>query len=120
MKKNWIRKLIGGLSVTSALFVFQACYGTPQDFGLDLLLEGQVKSKAGVPVKGVKVSIAENGQYELTNEAGEFSIYTEMLDVLTVKFEDIDSITNGYFVNRDTLLKGQYEDVYLDITLDEK
>lgn len=31
MKKGWIRKLICGLSFGSALFIFQACYGTPQD-----------------------------------------------------------------------------------------
>ena len=32
-----IRKLLKGLSLTSALFVFQACYGTPQtgNIGID-------------------------------------------------------------------------------------
>ena len=44
MKSNWIRKIIGGMSLTTAMFIFQACYGTPQDMGLDMLVEGQVKS----------------------------------------------------------------------------
>ena len=51
MKTNWIKKLIGGLSLTSTMFIFQACYGTPQDFGMDVLIEGQVKSKtSGLPI----------------------------------------------------------------------
>ena len=45
MKRNILRKIIGGISLTSVMFVFQACYGTPQDFGFDLLVQGQVKSK---------------------------------------------------------------------------
>ena len=69
MKKNWIRGLIGGLSFTSALFVFQACYGTPQDYGSDLLLEGQVKSKkTGLPIEGIKVAVSQTSQYEVTNK----------------------------------------------------
>ena len=35
------------------MFIFQAWYGTPQDFGLDLLVEGQVKSNTSeLPIKG--------------------------------------------------------------------
>ena len=63
MHKKWVRRIVGGLSFTSALFVFQACYGTPQDFGLDILLEGQVKSKStGLPIQGIKVSVEINIQ----------------------------------------------------------
>jgi len=121
MKRNWIRKIIGGLSFTSALFVFQACYGTPQDFGFDSLIEGQVKAKtSGLPIKGIKVSIADNMQYEITNENGQFSFYTEMLDGLTLQFQDIDSIQNGLYINKDTVLTQISEKVYLDIMLEEK
>jgi hypothetical protein len=85
MKKNVIRKILGGLSLTSAMFVFQACYGTPKDFGLDLFIEGQVKSKAsGLPIKGIKVSIVDSMQYEMTDEDGKFSFYTEKLEGLTL------------------------------------
>lgn len=121
MKKNVCRKIIGGLSLTSAMFVFQACYGTPQDFGLDLLVEGQVKAKAsGLPIKGIKVSVAGNIQYEITDENGNFSFYTEMLEDLTLKFQDVDSTQNGLFHDKDTLLTERSEKIYLDITLDEK
>ncbi len=121
MKRNVIRKIVGGLSITSAMFIFQACYGTPQDFGLDLLLEGQVKSKtSGLPINGIKVSVAENMQYELTDEEGKFSFYTEMLEGLTLKFQDIDSTQNGLYIEKDTVLTDLSETVYLDIALEEK
>lgn len=121
MKRNWIRKIVGGLSLTSAMFVFQACYGTPQDFGLDLLIEGQVKAKtSGLPIKGIKVSVADNMQYEITDEEGKFSFYTEMLEGLTLQFQDIDSMQNGLYYDKDTVLTELGEKVSLDITLEEK
>jgi len=121
MKNKWIRKIMGGLSLTSALFIFQACYGTPQDFGLDLLIEGKVKSKAsGLPIKGIKVSVVENLQYETTDENGCFSLYTEMLESITVQFEDVDSEQNGQYLSRDTVLTALSDKVYLDIILKEK
>jgi hypothetical protein len=121
MKRKWIRRIIGGLSFTSAMFVFQACYGTPQDFGLDLFIEGQVKSKtSGLPIKGIKVSVADNLQYEVTDENGHFSFYTEKLEGLTLQFEDIDSTQNGLYMNKDTVLTNIPQKVFLDIILEAK
>lgn len=121
MKRNWKRKILGGLSLTSALFVFQACYGSLQDFGIDFLVEGKVKSKiSGLPIKGIKVSVDENMQYSLTDDNGRFSFYTVHRDSLLVKFEDIDSSQNGLFNNRDTLVTGVQERVFLEISMEEK
>jgi len=121
MKRNVIRKIIRGLSLTSAMFVFQACYGTPQDFGFDLLIEGQVKSKnSGLPIKGIKVSVADNMQYEMTDEEGKFSFYTGIIEGLTLQFQDIDSIQNGLYIDKDTVLTDFDENNYLDIALEEK
>lgn len=122
MRRDWIRKLLGGLSLTSALFIFQACYGSPQDFDLDVVIEGQVKSEeTGLPIKGIKVSIEETQQYQLTNDDGQFSIYTAAFNAIRVKFEDIDSIQNGAFNSRDTLLSGVAgHNVKLDILLTDK
>jgi hypothetical protein len=121
MKRNWKRKILGGLSLTSALFVFQACYGSLQDFGMDLLVEGKVNSKiSGLPIKGIKVSVDENMQYSLTDDNGRFSFYTGLRDSLIVKFEDIDSSQNGLFNNRDTLVTGVQERVFLEIAMEEK
>ncbi|HOI78276.1 MAG TPA: hypothetical protein PLI30_01590 [Petrimonas sp.] len=76
MRQNWIRNIVGGLSFTTALFIFQACYGTPQDFGLDVFVEGKVVSKTtGEPIKGIKVSAASL-QHTVTDDKGMFSFYT--------------------------------------------
>ncbi len=121
MKNKWIRGIIGGLSFTSALFIFQACYGTPQDFGLDLLVEGQVKSESsGLPIGGIKVSVSDNNQYEYTNMEGRFSFYTGMSDNMTLFFEDIDSTQNGNYLSRDTVLNNILEKVFVDINMEEK
>lgn len=121
MKRNWIRRIIGGLSFTSALFVFQACYGTPQDFGTDILIEGQVKSKnSGLPIEGIKVSVEDNTAYDLSNYIGRFSFYTEWIDHMKIKFEDIDSTKNGLYINKDTILTYNPGQIDLEIKLDEK
>jgi hypothetical protein len=121
MKGNLIKKIIGGLSFTTALFVFQSCYGTPQDFGNDVFIDGLVKSKkTGQPIKGIKVSIADLPQYLYTGEDGSFSLYTESAASCKIKFEDIDSNQNGVFSDKDTILINPLGKVHLDILLEEK
>ena len=121
MKRNWIKRIAGGMSFTAALFVFQACYGTPQDFGLDMLVEGQVKSKtSGQPIEGIKVSDAETGQYLLTGSEGEFSFYTELRENPAFRFEDIDSTEKGHYLNKDTIVRNASGMVYLNVFLEEK
>lgn len=121
MKRNWVRKIIGGLGLTSMMFVFQACYGTPQDFEYDLLIEGQVKSKtSGLPLKGIKVSVVENMQYQITDEDGKFSFYIEMMENLKLQFTDIDSIQNGLYNSKDTVLTDIPNNAYLNILLEER
>jgi len=121
MKSGFMRKLVGGLSLSTAAFIFQACYGPPQDFGADVLIEGLVKSKkTGEPIKGIKVSVADNPQYQLTDEDGSFSFYTEIADTCKIMFADIDSDQNGAFVNKDTILTNLTHQIYLNILLAEK
>jgi putative lipoprotein (rSAM/lipoprotein system) len=121
MKRSWRKRILGGLSLTTALFVFQACYGTPQDMGLDIFIEGQVKSeKTNKPVKGIKVSVEDKLQYQYTDESGKFSFYTETATSYKIKFEDIDSDQNGIFVEKDTLLTKIDKTIYLNIELEEK
>lgn len=120
MKSKLMRKFLSGFSLTTALFVFQACYGGPQDYGMDVLVEGQVKAKSsGTPIEGIKVSVAENMQYMLTDSLGKFSFYTNYNDNIRVLIEDIDVNQNGMYKPCDTLLTNAYERVYLDIVLEE-
>lgn len=119
MKPNWIRKIIGGISVTSALFVFQACYGTPQDLGLDVFVRGVVKSKPdGTPINGIKVSDVNQQQYDYTNENGEFLFYLSKADSILLRFADIDSTRNNSYLSKDTLLTGIEGEIYLEIELE--
>lgn len=121
MKNNWIRKIVGGLSLTSVLFVFQACYGTPQDFSYDLYVEGLVKSETtGLPIAGVKVSVVDHMQYELTNEEGYFSFYTEREVSLKISVQDIDAEQNGAFEDKDIVITNAEERVFLNVDLQEK
>lgn len=128
MKRDLKRKLIGGLCLTSIAFVFQACYGTPQDFGSDLLIEGEVKAKAtGLPIKGIRVSIADNIQYTNTDDNGKFSFYIERSRSLSFKFSDIEANQNSQFINKDTLLtinnsvlNSAQPKVFLNIELENK
>ena len=123
MKKDWKRKIYGGLCLTSIAFVFQACYGTPQDFGNDLLLTGQVNSKkTGLPIKGIKVSVVDGIQYVPTDDAGKFSFYIGKTGSIRLKFEDTDSDLNGSFQSKDTLVttNKDVEEINLTIQLEEK
>lgn len=120
MKRNVIRKIVGGISFTSALFVFQACYGTPQDFRFDVLVEGQVKAKStGLPIKGIRVAVADQLQYELTDSEGKFSFYAYKQEGLKLQFKDADAAENGVYLDKDTVLTGLSDRVSLEILLEE-
>ncbi|MDR2009285.1 MAG: carboxypeptidase-like regulatory domain-containing protein [Bacteroidales bacterium] len=120
MTKNWIRRLIGGLSFTTALFAFQACYGTPGDGWDDVYIHGTVKSKSsGEPIENIQIKINNEG-YISTKENGQFSFYTSFNESLPISFEDIDSLENGYFYSKDTVIKALKSEILLEIFLDEK
>lgn len=121
MTKNWRRRLLGGLSLTSALFVFQACYGSPQDMGLDILVQGQVKSKnTGTPIKGIKVSVNDGMQYEYTDEQGSFSFYTYWGGTFKVAFEDTAIVQDKLYKSKDTIITRTVNDtVHIDIEMEE-
>jgi putative lipoprotein (rSAM/lipoprotein system) len=112
---------LGGLSLTSALFIFQACYGTPHDMGLDIFIEGRITSqKTNLPVKGIRVTLEDKLQYEFTDTDGKFSLYTEAADSYKIICEDIDASQNGNFYAKDTILTAIVKKVYLYIRLQEK
>jgi len=43
---KWIHNLLKGMSLTAALFVFQACYGTPPGYPDDFFTEEAVETLA--------------------------------------------------------------------------
>jgi hypothetical protein len=121
MKMPLLRKILRGVSLTSAMFIFQACYGTPSDFGLDVRIEGNVKAvSTGLSVKGIKVSVTDNQQYTYTDDSGNFLMYTEKTDIITLRFEDIDDVQNGLFQNLDTILINPQANIVLAVSLKDR
>jgi hypothetical protein len=120
-KRKILRKVYGALSLTSALFVFQACYGTYRDVGMDVRIQGVVKSKTtGNTIAGIKVSLENHPQYDFTQSNGEFSIYTSRDSVYNLKFEDVDSTQNGKFSTKDTVIRIIDGSTFVNVHLDVK
>ena len=127
MKKRWLRGVIGGLSFTSALFIFQACYGMGPDMVEDRLVEGKVIAKStGLPIKNIQVIAVPDGYGMQTNEKGEFAIYAPAsIDRVKLTFDDIDSTENGSFQSTDTIISTHeilnFSDrIYVNVTMEEK
>lgn len=119
MISKWIRTLIKGLSLASMFFIFEACYGTPQDVEEDVIIHGCVTYRnTSQPIEGIKVLIPQNNQYTYTNEYGIYEIYSQKADAYNLSFEDIDSTQNGSFQNLDTTIHSNDFDVTVNITLD--
>ena len=113
-----LRTLFGGVSLTAAAFVFQACYGPAPDYeDMDVRFSGNVRSQStSLPVKGIKVIANEDGyNYGITDENGNYDFYTTIRnmaynkgdllytpDSVRVSFTDIDGPENGVF--RDTTI----------------
>jgi len=121
MKRKQLRTLIGGLSFTSALFIFQACYGMPQDWQGDVFVEGKVVSlTTGLPVKGIKVESDPDGHLGITDSLGEFGFYTPWTNSLRLTIEDTDPGSDGDYHSKDTVLVDPNHQVFLNISLEEK
>lgn len=115
---NWMRKLLSGFSFTAAFFVFQACYGSPQDMGLDVKIEGTVYSEDdNIPIEGVKVTVAGKSQYQITDSNGKFSFYTEKEDGYDLLFEDVDKSIFGSYKTKDTTIVNIEDVISLSIVL---
>lgn len=118
MKINWVKYLIGGLSFSTALFIFQACYGTMQDFGIDVFVSGKVVStETGIPLPGIKVMVPHTMQYQITNEKGLFEMYISRSDSMKLQFIDFDSTQNGIYQSKDTLIESQNDSISLFIEM---
>lgn len=121
MKRKQIKTLLGGLSFTTALFVFQACYGMPQDMQDDVFIQGKVVSQSTkLPIEGIKVESDIYMHSGVTNSLGEFAFYTPWADSLKLSIEDTDPESGGDYISKDTLLANPEHEVFLNIALEEK
>ena len=121
-----LRDLAKGLSLTSMMFVFQACYGTKMvEEKAEILIKGTVLSDTtNNPIEQIKVRLIDyDNEFqadEYTNENGEFFFYTSLSDSVKLNFSDIDSVENGEYLTKDTILTNIAGSIHLDISLEKK
>jgi hypothetical protein len=115
-----LRKIYTGLGLTTVSLVFQACYGTPQTMGLDVLVRGVVKSeKTNKPIEGIKVSAKGLYQHELTDSAGKFQFYVPQEEICVIQLEDIDGTENGSYSPMELSVDLSKDKIDLDILLND-
>lgn len=110
---KWIHNLLKGASLTGALFVFQACYGSPQTTYSEVeefapMTFTLVNGKTGKPLKGISVqaSSADPDALQLlgtTDAQGRCRVdvpYLRSNDGAILRFED----EKGRYEAKDTVL----------------
>ncbi|MDR0567518.1 MAG: carboxypeptidase-like regulatory domain-containing protein [Prevotellaceae bacterium] len=119
--RKFLQSIFKGLSATSLAFTFQACYGTAQDVGQDVLITGTVSStQTGEAIPGIKVSVEDQPQYEITDGSGQFSVYALQRSACKVTFEDADALQHGAFLAKDTIVEALGERIVLNVSLDAR
>lgn len=120
---KFIRKILKGVSLTAAMFVFQACYGEPPDWPEYKINFRVVSDEDGTPIKDIKVasqpqSDNENVIYDwkllgYTDSNGFCSgwLYEPPLDI-KFRFSDNDSV----YAVKDTIFSNLSNDT-IDIVL---
>jgi hypothetical protein len=128
-----INNVLKGFSLTTAMFIFQACYGVPAAFPNALVTGRVVSNKDNQGIRGIKVSTGYHYSGDtvefyryldsctVTNDYGYFSFHTTfegrgMSDA--VFFDDIDSTENGLYENKIIEIEGA-DEVYINVILNE-
>jgi hypothetical protein len=124
LKRNLIKRIFALFSFTTALFVFQACYGMEIPPDQTVKIEGLVKSKkTDLPISGIEVSLLRHDYdtvywkeiIDSTDEKGEFSTTAwgyedwDEDDSLHYVFKDVDSTLNGSFAELDTIIYPDFD-----------
>lgn len=103
-KQKALRWLFGSLTATSLMFVFQACYGMPND-DLMICVQGQVISEStGAPIPNIEVQCNISKAFTRTNAEGYFDIDVPWSSEPDLTFRDIDQAENGRYATKDTVL----------------
>ena len=124
--RKFLRKVFNGVSLTAVAFVFQACYGMPNDMYCDFKLTGTVTSKTtNLPIKGIKVVVDKGLNYGFTDENGKFNFYASFPDCnaqndVNIHFLDVDGVENGSFADKTTIVQpARKDEVEINVELDE-
>ncbi len=134
-----LRFLFGCFSFTAIAFIFQACYGIEPDCSYDIKLTGRVTSKStNEPIQGIKVRVAHDCAYGITDKNGDFSFYASIFECrgyyeedemeekleygqTLIYFEDVDNTANGHFSDTTIIVEPAHKDeLKINIELMEK
>jgi hypothetical protein len=119
---KWLHNLMKGLSLTTALFIFQACYGTP-----DWLHDGRLQFKVvaadtGEPLKDVYVSsrvqAADNLDWipcGVTNDEGMAYVYFGMEEGMAPQFR-FEMVDSDYMVKDTIIVDTEFRTVEIPLT----
>lgn len=117
-KQQLLRFLFGSFTATALMFVFQACYGMPNDT-LYIYVQGTVVSDVtGEPIPNIEVRSNTSSDTVRTDEMGQFFITVPSMTIPNLTFKDIDQAENGQFAPLDTILE-KYNGEMLEIRLNE-
>ena len=126
---KWLHNLLKGFSLTGALFVFQACYGTMdsplyEEYGVAPMSFSVVSHSTGEPLKGIKVMTSATSRYSdkqevgVTGEDGRCRVnlyYRRNMEGPVISFQDPEE----HFTVKDTTL-ADLQDREIVIKLDPK
>lgn len=126
---KWLHNLLKGFSLTGALFVFQACYGTPdaplyEEDGIAPMTFSVVSHASGAPLKGIKIYTKPWDTYSPSEEVGVTGedgrcrvnlLYRRNIEGPVISFQDPEE----HFLVKDTTL-ADLQDREIVIKLDPK
>lgn len=103
-KRKLLKRVFSFFGITSALFIFQACYGAPQDMDAPDEMSGRVFNDAtSQPIAGIRVINTTDHDTDITDATGKYSIYCVSPNSV-IRFEDADGNQNGLYDPLDSVL----------------
>lgn len=107
---KWFRNLLKGLSFTTVLFVFQACYGTGGGRGISIEFN-VVSSDDGHPVEGIKISSTCDDYVVFTDSEGKAYYWLDYSlngESARFTFEDVDGAEHGLYNTMEEVVQAEY------------
>ena len=108
---KWLRGLMKASALTTVMFIMQACYGTPGDFGVvEISISGYVTDKAtGQPLNGIQLDAYHTDfdadhVLDTTDENGYFELLQWGNSEMISKMSIIATDSNGNYLPFDTLV----------------
>ena len=111
---KWLHNILKGASITGALFVFQACYGSPQrelhlEEGNAPMSFSLLSAQTGEPLEGISIEAKSfrEGRYQIIGTTGAdgkcevlIPFFSNMKEGPYLQFRDV----NGTYESKDTTL----------------